>query len=341
MVRLERILYEKAVNTNLLGRARKIASPSTWHKEKILRNNTTVFWPGGILFQGIKNFFLERMVSMEYKSFYEFTKAQGVPMSDFLAMSEAGWRRDILAEQMKRENLHPFVQMVHAHTRCRFWKVDKHMKGFEVPDWVSNESHGQALIDNIDYSNSIKDVLAEYTREMMPRIYMWRSRRVILDILIVHGLINRKNWNRLFYNEAFYTDELLEIEEDRKRIERAKDFTQTGNQAMFKAWMEARIKKFPGVYTREGESFDYDTFFRNHAVVNGHMKPSEEMSQNEIDALRAELMKQSSASLLYSDVQNKILHQTAEDEEVLERKNTVGTQMPQEISPMKYKAWMA
>lgn len=341
MVRLERILYEKAINSNLIGRARKIAKPATWYDRTYKDYNSTVFWPGGYAFRKLMQPLTDLWTSNEYKHFYQNSKVQGAPMSDYLALKEEDWRRGLLAENMKRENLHPWMHIQHIMMRSRYWKVDKFMKGFEVPDYVLEETHGEALIDSMPYADAMQSVLFEYTREMMPRLHMFRSRRVILDIIIIHGLIDRKNWNRLFYNEAFYTDELLEIEEDEKRMERAKDFTQQANQQNFRSWMEAKMARYPGVFTREGEPFDYDTFFRNHAAVNGHLKPSEEMSQNEIDKLRERLTKAANSSQLYSDVSKKILRQDREDEEIIEGKNTVGIKMPEEITPMKYKAWMA
>jgi len=283
MVRLERILYEKAVNTNLLGRARKIAKPRSWFTEENKVNNNTVVWPLQNLGSKLMEPFWERLASMEYNTIRSISKDQGVPLENFFALREEDWRRGVLAENMKRENLHPFVNMIHRWTRNRYFKVDKYQPGFEVPDHILEETHGEPFQKNYGYSSGIQELLFEYKKEMIPTSYMWRSKLVILDILLIHGLSNRENWNRLFYNEDYYHKEQEILDKEKEEQERQTDMTDPANQAKFRQWMEDSIKKFPGMYCVEGGQFDYDTFFTNCAILNGHMKPSETMSQDQID----------------------------------------------------------
>ena len=273
MVRLERILYEKAINNNLLGRARKIKSPMAWfNKEPNI--NEGVYWPGGLFIQKLTEPFIERLASLEYKFLYNLSKTRGIPLESFLSLKEEDWRRCVLTENIKRENWHPWVEILHSHIRCRYFKVDKFQPGFEVPDYIVDETHALPYIETMSYSDGIQDLIGEYTREMMPKVYMFRSRRVILDILIFHGLFHRKNWNRLFYNEASYVEEEKEIQEDLKNLRNSIDMTNPKNQENFKNWLEKKIKLFPGTYTREGEPFDYETFFNKQAILNNHMKPN-------------------------------------------------------------------
>jgi len=53
------------------------------------------------------------------------------------------------------------------------------------------------------------------------------------------------------------------------------------------------------------------------------------------------LKAQKESTWLYKNKSKNILRQDVNDEEILERKNTVGIKMPEQLSPMKYKAWMA
>ena len=272
---------------------------------------------------------------------YKVSKLQGVPMENFMALREDDWRRGVLSEHMKRENLHPWVQMVHSHIRNRFHKVDKYQKGFEVPDEIVRETHARPLVETLSYAETMQALMFEYKKEMMPNVYWFRSVMVPLDFAILHNLIDRESWNRMFYNEVRYDTEKDEMQAEEEEADRKVDMTDPSNQAKFRSWMESKIKQFPGVFVREGEEFDYETFFRDQAALNGHLKPSQEMSQEQINALRSEVQQRKTSNQLYSDVNLKILRQNQQDEEVLERKNTVGIKAPEEVTPMKYKAWMA
>lgn len=340
MVRLERVLYEKVVNNKLLGRNRRIGSPQTWFTKNNIKNSS-VFWPGGYLVTKLLDPIFNFVTGKEYTQLYKVSKLQGVPMENFLALKEDDWRRGVLSEHMKRENLHPWVQMIHSHVRSRFHKVEKYQKGFEVPDEIVEETHGRPLIETISYAETMQNLMGEYKSEMMPNVYMFRSVLNPLDLPILHNLIDRESWNRMFYNEVRYDTERDEIEAEEAEEKRQIDMTDPKNQAKFRSWMENKIKLYPGVFVREGEQFDYETFFRDQAALNGHLKPSQEMSQEQIDALRSTVSQRNTSNQLYSDTNLKILNQDQQNEEVVERKNTVGIKAPEEITPMKYKAWMA
>jgi len=341
MMRLEKILYEKAINTNLLGRARTITKPKGWFTSIDKYDNHTIVWPGSLIANKITKPFYQALASLEYKTTRNMSKEQGIPLESYFALKEEDWRRGVLAEHMKRENLHPFVLMQHRTVRGRYWKVDKYQPGFEVPDFILEETHGNALLDNLAYAEGIQNLMFEYRREMIPTTYMFRSRWVVLDLFLIHGLVNRENWNRLFFNEDNYHKEAEIIQKEKQDVKDKTDMTKPENQAQFKAWMESQIKKFPGYYTAEGSEFDYETYFRNHSILNGFLKPGENLSKEELETTRDELRKKKNRTLMYEDKEKGILRQDFKDEEVVERPNTVGIKMPEELTPMKYKAWMA
>lgn len=341
MVRLERILYERAVNNNALGRARKIVAPKLWYKNGRKEYNSTVFWPGQDFISRALESAMKYLSILEYKNFYQMTKCQGVPVESFLAMREEDWRRGVLAENMKRENLHPHSMLIQGAIRCRYWKVDKYQPGFEVPDYIVEQTHAEPVMETRTYSQGIWALMSEYQREMMPRNYLFKSRRVLLDFAIFHELINRENWNRLFYNEGYYTAEVDEAEAEEEQRLWDIDYTDPVERKNFKFWMERQLKDYPGFFAREGDAFDYETFFRNHTAMKNHVKPNESMSRAEIDAWHGDKQSTQTRNSLYSNEAKRVLKNDFDDEEVIENKNTVGTKMPEEITPMKYKAWMA
>jgi hypothetical protein len=180
----------------------------------------------------------------------------------------------------------------------------------------------------------------EYENEKMPVLHQWRSRLVPLDALIIHNASDAKTYNRLFYNEADYTPELDELKQAQKEYDMNMDYTDPQVQQQFRSWMEAKLKQFPGIFTREGEAFNYESFFRNAAIMRGHLKPSAEMSEAQIAEARAELEKKFQMNGLFENPETGRLNLDNE-EEAFEGKNTVGINMPKELAGIKYKAWMA
>ena len=340
MVRLERVLYERIVNNKLIGRNRSIGSPKLWFTRRNTQNSM-VFWPGSMLVNKILDPIYNFVTAMEYRQTYNLSKFKGIPFESFLSMREEDWRRGVLSEHLKRENLHAWVQVMHTHIRSRYYKIEKYQKGFQVPDQIVAETHAKPLIETMSYADSIQTIFWEYQHEMMPKVYWFRSIKMILDVVIFHNLFNRESWNRLFYNEVYYDKEIQDMEAEEIQKEKEIDMTDPKNQENFKNWMEARIKLYPGLFVREGETFDFETFFRDHAALNGFLKPSAEMTQEQIDNLKKEVSDRKMSNSLYSNTESKILRQDHGNEEIFERKNTVGIYPPQEITPIKYKAWMA
>ena len=337
MVRLERMMYEKVVNNSLVGRARRITTPKFWKKDWN-DENRSINWP----FQNLlKNAFIPIMdfyTSVEYNLMYNRTKRQGIPVKTNEVMDESEWRRDILVEQMKRENMHPWTIMEHTNMKNRYFKVNKFMAGHETPDYLVAETHAEGLLENRDMTETIDSLKSQYHKEMMPNVYQHRARFTLLEFTIFHNLFDKKSWNRYFYNEATYTHELDEIEARKK--EYTIDFNDPAEQVKFKDWLNKQIKMFPGYFIGEKKEFDFESFFKNNMALNGQLKPDNNLNQEEIDALRTRLQKEKDAYGIFSKASEGVLRQDT-DEEVVENVNTVGIKMPERLSGPKYRAWMA
>ena len=340
MVRLERLMYEKVVNNSLFGRARKIIAPKTWFGDT-QEKHSPVVWPFSNVIKGLIAPLKDKYLSFEYKTLYRESKVHGLPFETHMMMDELFWRREELQEHVKRENVNPWVLIEHDIMRQRYWKIVKFIPGYESPEEIVQETHSKAIIENKDLTEAFRSIRNEYHKEMTPNVYQWRSRRYILDILIFHNLIDRDTWNRMFYNEAYYVQEKEDAETQGKYEKRLINYSDPKNQKNFISWMENQIEMFPGYYTVEGAAFDYDTYFKSQDALNNHLKPSSELSQEQINEIKEKALSKSKKYGVYADVEKGILKQQYGEEEILENKNTVGVKMPEKFAGLKYRAWMA
>ena len=341
MVRLERNLYEMLVNSSILGRARKLDRPSKWFTKKNQSPDFQLhYWPfGNIVYKAILPL-IEKIAAKEYQITHEVAKEQGIPTQTFMTMHETEWRRDIDLEHIKRENIHPWNILETNIMRCRYWKVQKYLEGYTTPEYLLEKSHDKGVVEDDDVMQVYRSLKQVYEEDKTPTLYMFRSLWVPLDALILHNSINEKNYNRYFFNEADYTEEISEVRHKRLEAQRERDYSDPKVQNEFKNWMEEKIKEFPGLFVREGQQFNYDSFFRKMSVLNGNNNAQENMSQQEVEQLRNELNAKRDNDGLFANAESGSLNLN-NNEEILERKNTVGINMPKEIAGQKYKAWMA
>ena len=61
--------------------------------------------------------------------------------------SDIELRRSILWEHVARESLHPYHWVLKRLRRERFWRIERGIRGFFVPDYVRNEAKTQTYLD--------------------------------------------------------------------------------------------------------------------------------------------------------------------------------------------------
>lgn len=56
-------------------------------------------------------------------------------------------RRNVMFEYMARQSLHPYHWILKMRRRERYYKVDRGIRGFFVPEYIRSEAASQTLVD--------------------------------------------------------------------------------------------------------------------------------------------------------------------------------------------------
>ena len=344
MVRLERALYEKLVNTRTFGRARDIAKPRYY--KKTFTENRSYFWPAGGTATSLYFQFAEKWFAFQYRFDLSYYRPRAYSLIEFKTFSESDWRRGTLNEQMHRENVHPYHFFQRQMTRQRFHKLEKYVSGVEMPEEAIDEVYGTPEIEKQDYKHSYHTLHQQYVRELMPNTYMWRAVRwAILDITIIYNILNRDMWNRLFYNEQSHVQELDDLENSidqrRKDAQINIDYSNPENRAKFITYLNAKIEAYPSYYTVEGVPFDYESFFKALQMFQNGEKPKDADMKREFSKIMNMFDFNREHDAVFKSQDNEWLHNDAAEEDIQEVANSLGLKMPERTAAPKYRAWMA
>ena len=140
MVRLEKIAWEKAVNTNLFGRAREIGLPHKFYRFSSFDHNLwladlRINSPIGRLMAPLQKWWAE----FNLKFLWDKYLKMGLSWEDKLVHTETDLRRDYFFEHVQRENFHPYHWFLKIVRRQRYFKVERTLPGFQVPDYIIDE----------------------------------------------------------------------------------------------------------------------------------------------------------------------------------------------------------
>jgi len=284
MVRLEKIAYERIVNSKALNRARNITTPkrTDFFSEIYLRRAPTSRFVNSIT-QPIKGV----IAGMEWRFLRSCLLQRGIPLEEALTQNETEFRRGVLGEQINRESMHPYNQQLPLWRRMGFGKVDATMMGFEAPDYIREDVRKQTYLEVYDRILTYKHmVLSNYMVELTPVSYFGRGSLVILELAIVHNLFSRSAWNRYFFNEQEYVDSRKYVADFEKSAgTKMWDFDSESGRKQFEKFITKMNKRFPGMFAPDGEEFDFKAFYNRSdetAVVSEQHK---HWSKGELDLL--------------------------------------------------------
>lgn len=284
MVRLEKIAYEKILNSKALGRARNITTPkkTDFFSEIYLRRA-----PMSRLVNSITMPIKHLIAGMEWRFLRACLLQRGIPFEEALTQNETEFRRGVLAEQINRESMHPYNQQLPQWRRMGFGKVDATMMGFEAPEYVLEDVRKQTYMEVYDRILSYKHmVLSNYMVELTPISYFGRGSLVILELFIVHNLFSRSAWNRYFFNEEEYVDSRKYVADFEKAAGvKMWDFNSESGRKSFETFMTKINKRLPGMFAPDGEDFNFQAFYNRSdetAVVSKH---HEHWTKGEMDLL--------------------------------------------------------
>ena len=181
--------------------------------------------------------------------------------------------------------------------RARYYKVERAVRGFFVPDYLRKEAESRLLADTADVRDEWESfIYNNYYSDMTPAgHYTPMHRLIVLELFNWYGLLREEAWERYFYNEVLYD---TYTEEDYKLA--SNPFpqynleTDEGRRA-FESEVNRFIELYPGSIVKEGEQFNFKEFYARWALANG--KDTNKMDPKLIEELKAKIEGESVSSL--------------------------------------------
>lgn len=172
MVRLERTLYEKAINNATLGRARTLGSPKKWnyydnnqyaqYTSAYTEKNNFVYK----LLTPFLNFWNKKFVWQWQR---DIALQRGYTMDDFYVYTERELRRSPFLEHVWRESTHPYQWLMFKARRRRYYKVERIIQGFFVPEHVRQDVQNHTMCDTLQTADEWKSFMYQnYYSDMTP-----------------------------------------------------------------------------------------------------------------------------------------------------------------------------
>jgi len=173
--------------------------------------------------------------------------------------------------------------------RARFYKVERALRGFFVPDYLRKEGESVLLKDTL----SVKEewdgyVEKNWISDMTPTMrYTAMHRLIALEVFNVYGILRPEAWERYFYNEAVYDGYEAEDLKAASTPFGNFNFEREDNKRAFEAEVNKFIQLYPGTIVHEGEQFNFKEFYAKHALVHG--KDTSKLEPQQVEELRQKL----------------------------------------------------
>lgn len=325
MVRLEKIAYEKLVNSGLLGRAREITKAKKIYSRDYDGANFLSFDNLIAPFFPFLVPLYDKISSFAYRFGRNNMVVKGLSWEDTTMYSDVELRRSPLMEHIWRESFHPYEKLLYSYRRQRFFKVNFGFDGFEVPDSIQKEAREHIWLYSIERKMTIDNFIHNhYISDLTPNTYQYVGKILLLEWFMFYNLISYNAWNRLFYNEKDY----LNIDNYVKDTMLDKETRLYNNKEDFEEEIKTINDNYPGVVAVEGEEIKMDLAwekFKNYYEIK-YLN-----NNSNIDILKKEFNDNdnyNSENLLLS-----------KGEEV-SGKNNIGTKLPKRIFKKSEKALM-
>lgn len=153
--------------------------------------------------------------------------------------------------------------------RNRYFKVERGIKGFRVPEYVRSEAASQSYADaqklqkewwDFVYTNYVSDTTPIARRTNVPKF-------VPLELLMNFGILKPEAYNRYFMNEKdthWYGEKELAVVNNRKKF--PYDLTTVEGKRRFEDYVNKVNEKTPGIVVPEGQKFDFPKYYAEIGV---------------------------------------------------------------------------
>lgn len=280
MVRFENLLYERLLNTKLLGRARTFASPRKWYNEP--RHEAVKVMAYKLFKRSFVAPILNFLEPIYAKYYYQWTRdillQRGLSFEDIYVHTDRDMRRCYFFETVARQNLHPYQFIFFKRRRARFYKVERGLRGCWVPEYIRQEAESRLLGDtaqNVDewesfiYENYISDMTPCTRPTIIPRL-------IPLEMFNHYKLFNNDAWDRYFFDEVNYTSHTEKERKEAANMGLKVQVNDPTSRKNFEDYVNRLIRLYPGAVVREGEKFDFEGFYaklnanKNKAVAQNN-----------------------------------------------------------------------
>lgn len=147
--------------------------------------------------------------------------------------------------------------------RQRYYKIERALRGFYVPDYIRKEAEARLFVDTVENKKTWEDfVFNEYMADMTPN-FRWSvlAKWNVLELFIPYGLWRGEAWDRYFLNEKFYEEYTPEDMENSFAKVFPQDLTSQDGRAAFEDEVNRFIGLYPGSIVAEGESFNFQKYY--------------------------------------------------------------------------------
>jgi len=309
-------------NTSMLSRQRVIREPRLWDYDNLqkfnrLEDEKPVFTKQ----TGWRRWLEPTMAYFMYQWPRDIALQRGLSLEDFYLFNDRELRRDPLWEHICRQSLHPYMHVLFKARRRRYYKVERGLRGFWVPDHIRKDAENRLLKDTVENINEWDEFYeVNYDNDMTPNIHSPTTARLIpLEVFIMYGLFNEHFWTQYFYNETLPEPSQAEVDQIAKdTLDQRKYFdieTEAGKRE-FEEEVNRFIKLYPGSIVKVSEQFNFKRYYAQYAIQNGR-----DISKFE--------------GALIEDIKSKLANKKTERNKQLtdkkipsDQKNTVGTVFP-------------
>lgn len=205
-------------------------------------------------------------------------------MDDFYVYSEKDLRRSPFYEHVWRESCHPYQWLMYKYRRLRYYKVERVIQGFFVPEHLRDEAKQRTFCETLAVSEEWENFFyRNYQSDMTPTGHSFKGKMNPLELFMEYGLFRNEAWERMFYNEEEY--EYIDPTDYEKYVVKPGGFdleTIDGRMG-FENKLNGIIQDFPGLVVPEGQTFDFENYFMKWSLIYG--KDTSRFEQGKLSAM--------------------------------------------------------
>lgn len=248
-MRLEKILYEKALNRKIFNRSRDITRPSMLYYDTNVLGGSCPQTPLDKYFWDPIRKVINRL---EWWYLDSRTEQIGISIEDLTVIKGPEIRRDVLMEHVFRESTHPMTRELIRLRGLAHEKVELSVRGFEAPDYLKKDNRCRTLLEGLgNFLNFRHFYWHNYLNDQTVFNHQFTGICSILDAGLVRNSVELNTFSRYFYNEKqhYSIDDYLE---ETRRERNLKLSDPADFEEFFQRCVE-RNSSYPGFYAMPGE----------------------------------------------------------------------------------------